>query len=247
MRRPARRGSTSRAGAGTGQIILSEVSWLSTFDRFKPGRRALLGPIGLLVQDWSRPQRGEAPMFDSTLLERLSVVQPLAPLLLYAPTAVYLVWRSATGALGWPLSLALYVLGLLVWSIVEYGVHRGSFHHEPGSEQGLTLVYLFHGVHHAYPDDSRRWMMPVAVTIPVTSLLFLALHAAVGPYALASFGGFLHGYLTYDLLHYYIHRGRVPGRIGRLLRRHHMMHHYKRPDAYFGVSSPLWDVVFRTR
>ena len=61
------------------------------------------------------------------------------------------------------------------------------------------------------------------------------------------FGGFIHGYLTYDLLHYFIHRGRMPTRLGRFLRQYHLVHHYTTPDRHYGVSSPLWDVVFRTR
>jgi sterol desaturase/sphingolipid hydroxylase (fatty acid hydroxylase superfamily) len=48
-------------------------------------------------------------------------------------------------------------------------------------------------------------------------------------------------------VHYYVHRGSVPGRIGRFLRKYHMTHHYAKPDRHFGVSSPLWDLVFRTR
>jgi sterol desaturase/sphingolipid hydroxylase (fatty acid hydroxylase superfamily) len=32
----------------------------------------------------------------------------------------------------------------------------------------------------------------------------------------------------------------------KYLKRYHMAHHYKAPDALYGVSSPMWDVVFRT-
>ena len=38
---------------------------------------------------------------------------------------------------------------------------------------------------------------------------------------------------------------RVPTRVGRYLRQYHLVHHYKTPDRHFGVSSPLWDFVFR--
>ena len=100
-----------------------------------------------------------------------------------------------------------------------------------------------HGVHHAYPDDSRRWVMPLGVTVPIAIVLYLL----AGRLAPAAFGGFLHGYLTYDLLHYFIHRGRLPTPLGRFLRQYHMTHHYATPDRHFGVSSPFWDVVFRTR
>jgi sterol desaturase/sphingolipid hydroxylase (fatty acid hydroxylase superfamily) len=30
-------------------------------------------------------------------------------------------------------------------------------------------------------------------------------------------------------------------------KRYHMQHHYKTPDQRFGVSSPLWDMVFGTK
>ncbi len=104
-----------------------------------------------------------------------------------------------------------------------------------------------HGVHHAYPDDSRRWLIPPIVSIPLASLLFVLFRLVFGPIGVPIFGGFLHGYLTYDLLHYFIHRGKMPGRLGRYLRQYHLTHHYASPDRHFGVSSPLWDVVFRTR
>jgi sterol desaturase/sphingolipid hydroxylase (fatty acid hydroxylase superfamily) len=222
------------------------VSWLSTFKRFRPGPVPLVGPVALLVADWSRPQRGHGPMFDSPLLERLSVVHPAFPTAVYLPAGVYLLWRSTAG-LGLGASLLLYAAGVLIWTLLEYVAHRGSFHHEPQTEGQLAFAYLVHGVHHAYPDDSRRWMMPLSVTIPITLLLFLVCRLALGAFSYGVFAGFIHGYLTYDLLHYFIHRGHMPGRIGRFLRRHHMAHHYTKPDRNFGVSSPLWDLVFRTR
>jgi sterol desaturase/sphingolipid hydroxylase (fatty acid hydroxylase superfamily) len=186
-------------------------------------------------------------MFDSPLLERLAVAHPGLPTAVYVPAGLYLLWLSATGPRGLAMTVLLYLAGLLFWSLLEYGVHRGSFHHEPETEGQVAFVYLVHGVHHAYPDDSRRWMMPLAVTIPILGLIYVIVRAAFGTYANASFAGFMHGYLTYDLVHYYIHKGRMPGRVGKYLRKHHMVHHYAKPESHFGVSSPLWDVVFRTR
>jgi sterol desaturase/sphingolipid hydroxylase (fatty acid hydroxylase superfamily) len=90
-------------------------------------------------------------------------------------------------------------------------------------------------------------MLPPVVTIPLALVLYLLFSAVLGRFAAPVFGGFLHGYLAYDLLHYFIHRGRVPTRFGRYLRQYHLVHHYKTPDRHFGVSSPLWDLVFRTR
>jgi sterol desaturase/sphingolipid hydroxylase (fatty acid hydroxylase superfamily) len=90
-------------------------------------------------------------------------------------------------------------------------------------------------------------VIPIIVSFPILTVLFLLFRLAFGQIGVPMFGGFVHGYLTYDLLHYFIHRGRMPTRLGRYLRQYHLAHHYASPDRHFGVSSPLWDVVFRTR
>jgi sterol desaturase/sphingolipid hydroxylase (fatty acid hydroxylase superfamily) len=38
----------------------------------------------------------------------------------------------------------------------------------------------------------------------------------------------------------------MPTKFGKLVKRHHMRHHFKDPDKDYGVSSPLWDLIFRT-
>ena len=40
---------------------------------------------------------------------------------------------------------------------MEYVIHRFSFHFAPRGYVGVMLAYLIHGVHHAYPEDHRRW------------------------------------------------------------------------------------------
>ena len=221
--------------------------WATTFARFQAGRIPFLGPVGVRVADWSRPQAGRAPMFDETVLERLSVAHPAVPFAVYAPAGVWFLYRAwATGFDVWTLVVA-YVLGLLVWSLVEYAAHRGSFHHTPTTPWQVAYGYVVHGIHHAYPEDSRRWVMPLVVTLPTAGLLYAVFTLALGRAGVPVFAGFIHGYLTYDLLHYFMHRGRMPTPIGRFLRQYHLAHHYKSPDRHFGVSSPLWDVIFRTR
>lgn len=223
------------------------MEWATTFARFRPGRMPLVGPIAVRVADWSKPQAGRALMFDSRLLERVSLAHPALLSAVYAPFGVWLLWR------GWQVGFSLttlagaYVGGLLIWSLLEYVAHRGSFHHVPTTTGQVAYGYIVHGVHHAYPDDSRRWVMPLIVTLPISALLFVLFRSGLGRIGEPIFGGFIHGYLTYDLLHYFIHRGRMPTRLGRFLRQYHLTHHYASPERHFGVSSPLWDLVFRTR
>jgi sterol desaturase/sphingolipid hydroxylase (fatty acid hydroxylase superfamily) len=32
----------------------------------------------------------------------------------------------------------------------------------------------------------------------------------------------------------------------KFIKRYHMAHHFKNPDAIYGVSSPVWDYVLHT-
>jgi sterol desaturase/sphingolipid hydroxylase (fatty acid hydroxylase superfamily) len=59
--------------------------------------------------------------------------------------------------------------------------------------------------------------------------------------------GALIGYLFYDLAHYATHHFPMRSGYWRIIKRNHIMHHYRTPNKRFGVSSPLWDYVFLTR
>jgi sterol desaturase/sphingolipid hydroxylase (fatty acid hydroxylase superfamily) len=222
------------------------MDWVTTFTRFSPGRTAL-GPVEVRVEDWSRPQAGEAPMFDNRLLERLTCAHPGFPLAVYLPAGVALAWYAIrTGVAGGIVAVA-YLSGLFGWTLLEYVAHRVSFHHVPTTPGQVAYGYLVHGVHHAYPEDSRRWVLPIAISFPIAAFIFWLFTLTLGRVAYPAYAGFIHGYLTYDLLHYAIHNGRMPTRLGRWLRQYHLSHHYASPDRHFGVSTPLWDVVFRTK
>ena len=222
------------------------MNWMTTFTRFPPGRTPL-GPVEVRVEDWSHPKAGQAPMFDHPVLERLISAHPALPVAVYFPAGIWLVWYASRSGLAIGPLAAAYSGGLIAWTLMEYITHRISFHHVPTTSGQVAYGYLVHGVHHAYPDDSRRWMIPVVGSIPIAVMFFWLFTLVLGRFAPPAFGGFLHGYLAYDLLHYAIHRGRMPTRLGRFLRQYHLAHHYASPDRHYGVTSPLWDLVFRTK
>ena len=60
------------------------------------------------------------------------------------------------------------------------------------------------------------------------------------------FGGFMLGYIFYDEIHYATHHAPMKFGWWQKVKHHHVLHHYHDPDKGFGVSSPLWDVVFGT-
>lgn len=49
------------------------------------------------------------------------------------------------------------------------------------------------------------------------------------------------------MIHYYLHYG-SPSTFKYLyhIKRYHYQHHFVQHDKGFGISSPLWDYVFRT-
>jgi hypothetical protein len=187
-------------------------------------------------------------LFEADWLESLSHVHPTVPLLLWTPLIAWLLWRALAvysltlSTLGW-----LAAAGLLVWTLTEYLVHRFLFHLPARSAPMRRLTFIVHGVHHQAPDDPSRLLMPPAAAIVAGAVLYLLFWAILGrPWVDPFFAFFLTGYLVYDYVHLAVHRGRPRTRIGRFVRRWHMLHHFTTPGARWGVSSPLWDLVFRT-
>jgi len=59
-------------------------------------------------------------------------------------------------------------------------------------------------------------------------------------------GGVAAGFAGYEFVHYRIHFSQPACAVEERLRARHLAHHFKEPDAIFGVTSRLWDVVFGT-
>jgi sterol desaturase/sphingolipid hydroxylase (fatty acid hydroxylase superfamily) len=141
----------------------------------------------------------------------------------------------------------LFVLiGILLWTILEYIIHRFIFHYMPSSENGKKIHFLVHGVHHDYPRDSTRLVMPLIVSVPLAIIFYLLFFYTAGNYNLNFFAGLVIGYLCYDSIHYATHHFKMNKGISKFLKEYHLRHHYNDPSKSFGVSSPLWDYVFGT-
>jgi sterol desaturase/sphingolipid hydroxylase (fatty acid hydroxylase superfamily) len=194
-------------------------------------------------------------LFKSDFLEFFTHIHPAVVAGIWAPVALYflaraIVRRSRSVS---PLYIVLaFLVGVFVWTLVEYLLHRFVFHFRPRKAWQERLSFLFHGVHHAQPRSKTRLVMPPAVSIPL-ALAFYGLYTLVvgtvlgAPHWVAPlFSGFVTGYLGYDMFHYAMHH--LPMRRGawHWLRRNHMYHHAQTPNLRFGVSSPLWDIVFGT-
>ena len=186
-----------------------------------------------------------ARMFENDILHALSKVHFSVPLFIFLPAIGYFFYLSFgnPGLTGLGI-IALFFAGVLIWSITEYTLHRFVFHFTPTSEFGKKIHFLFHGVHHDYPNDSYRLVMPPAVSLPLAAVFYFFFDAIIsGPELYPFFAGFIFGYLAYDMLHYAIHHVEMEGKIWKTLKSHHLKHHYVDDTKGFGVSSPIWDAI----
>lgn len=132
--------------------------------------------------------------------------------------------------------------GALTWTLLEYWIHRELGHRRTGNPFGVEHVR-----HHA----TTRYFAPswkkACVAAPVVGALGAALAWPVGPLPGAAFAlGLGAMYALYERVHRRAHTHAPRGRYGRWLRRHHFHHHFHAPATNHGVTSPVWDVVFRT-
>jgi sterol desaturase/sphingolipid hydroxylase (fatty acid hydroxylase superfamily) len=220
--------------------------WVTVFERFPSGRIPIIGPIGLMVHDWSKPVDGHPRLFDHSALELVTTAHPRVVLSVYSLLAVALFWSGVDAGLSASVLVRRAAAGIAVWTLTEYLMHRYAFHFVPRTRAGVALAYLSHGVHHAYPRDPDRLVMPLIVSAPIAVVLLLAGRAIGGAGAYPFLGGFAVGYLAYDLIHYSIHRYDTKSGVLNWLRRYHFQHHFAATDRQFGVSTPIWDYVFRT-
>jgi len=187
-------------------------------------------------------------MFKSDFMESLSRVHPSVPLIIFVPVILYMLYLSIFDfKIGLLSIIGLVVFGLFIWTITEYLLHRFVFHWELKSELGARIHFIFHGVHHDYPSDSRRLVMPPSVSIPLATLFYFLFSFLIGNvFVLPFFAGFLTGYLFYDITHYAVHHFNMHSKFWLAIKNHHIKHHYQDPDKGYGVSSPFWDYIFRT-
>jgi len=130
----------------------------------------------------------------------------------------------------------IFASGVFAWTLLEYVIHGVLGHAH------RTFVSGLHEVHHRDPRAVfalRSWI-PVAVAIVGAWWMFGASPGVI------FLGGVAAGFAGYELIHYRIHFSRPVCAVEERMRARHLAHHFREPDAIFGVTTRLWDVVFGT-
>ena len=186
-------------------------------------------------------------MFENPVLEGLTRTNFWFPVTMYyvAAAGIFIYGLFTETFLWWQILLYL-TIGLIVFSFVEYLVHRFLFHFPAVTKKQKEMLYTMHGVHHEFPRDKDRLVMPPVISVLLAIGFFFLFHAVIGKIVYLFYPGFIAGYSTYLFIHYAVHAYRPPNNFLKYLWKHHSLHHYKDTDTAFAVSFPLWDIMFGT-
>lgn len=135
------------------------------------------------------------------------------------------------------------VAGLLSWTLLEYIIHYPLGH----LPKGKTLISAEHIKHHKDILYFSPLLLKLRGAIPLVALVAVASSLALGyAFAIGFTLSVATGWTTYEYLHQSIHVRGPTTWYGRWATRHHLFHHFARPDRNHGVTTPIWDFVFRT-
>ncbi|MBS1506179.1 MAG: sterol desaturase family protein [Bacteroidetes bacterium] len=195
-----------------------------------------------------KPQnQGTKKLFENPVLEKLSRTHISVPLVIFFSYAAGLLYWSITHtSLSVAITVLMFFIGLLAFTLVEYLIHRYVFHMDASTEQRAKMQYTMHGVHHEFPKDKDRLAMPPLLSVTLATLLLIVFRLVLGDFVFSFLPGFLVGYAAYLSVHYMVHAFQPPKNFFKVLWINHSVHHYKNGEVVFGVSSPLWDYVFGT-
>lgn len=112
-------------------------------------------------------------LFDNPVMEVLTKSPWYAIILGWAPVVVY--WLMKSGLHYYETGL-YFLVGIFLWSLIEYLMHRFLFHAEdhflPQFRPLIMLHFLTHGVHHCFPMDRYRLVFPIVPGYIMYNLAF---------------------------------------------------------------------------
>jgi sterol desaturase/sphingolipid hydroxylase (fatty acid hydroxylase superfamily) len=144
--------------------------------------------------------------------------------------------------------IGYFITGLLTWGFYEYATHRWVLHRVPKA-QGFNLPgNITHLRHHADPDSLQRLNVQLQESIPVCIVYCLLAWAITGSWQLTTYlyTGLIAGYFFYEFLDFQAHHGTTRNRVVRYFRKYHLLHHHYDAKVRYGVTSPLFDIIFGT-
>lgn len=159
-------------------------------------------------------------------------------LLLCFPAALMLVLVQSISETAF--QLLLFIQGWMIWTFVEYVLHRFWMHDKKHAKAPIVKT---HNYHHSHPGEitvttfKRIIMMMITVGVIVVAFYLNNYFTLLA--------GIITGVVGYFLMHKMLHLPLSKLLFKRLLR-YHIYHHCKYPNTCFGISVPWWDDLFGT-
>jgi sterol desaturase/sphingolipid hydroxylase (fatty acid hydroxylase superfamily) len=132
------------------------------------------------------------------------------------------------------LGIAMFLLGLFAWTLVEYVIHGFMSHIFE------TFATPLHAAHHRDP----RAVFTVGAWLPVAIVTAIVVPVFGLNLGVILWVGVVTGFLGYELFHYRIHFAEPVCELEQRLRLRHLAHHFAAPGQIFGVTNRWWDRVF---
>jgi sterol desaturase/sphingolipid hydroxylase (fatty acid hydroxylase superfamily) len=199
------------------------------------------------MENYQISNKGSGTIFKNPLLEKLTRTHFAFPVILYFSVGIFSIIYCAVFYHPSLLLIGiLFLCGILIFTLVEYLIHRFVFHFNAETAKEKEIKYKIHGVHHHYPKDRDRLVMPPLLSIVLALIFFIFFRLLFNENGLLLFGGFSCGYSLYLIIHYCVHRYRQPKNFMSFLWKHHSLHHYRSDESAFAVSNPFWDYLFGT-
>lgn len=140
-------------------------------------------------------------------------------------------------------SMAFFVLGIFTWSFAEYAIHNWVGHLGKGRNEFSREHLAHHKDPHYFASTGKK---------ALTTLVVMAVISPLACYAMDLLGGLIYSvgfvitYVFYEVLHRRVHTVAPGWAYTRYMYKHHLLHHFGSPKTNHGVTSPIWDHVFRT-
>lgn len=189
--------------------------------------------------------RGGAVVLMRYVVEFWSDHRPLTLLILFFSFCnISLFATNATQVLQ---TVLCWFLGVAFFYWAEYLIHRFLLH--GGWHQVLKKAYEGHEQHHQKPNDMAFLLTPNRYSLPVYIVLWIVIdlfsHQMVWDASFLS--GVSLAQIYYEWVHFIAHRPIVPyTKFGRLMKKHHLLHHFKSNQFCFGVTNAALDRMFGT-
>src|SRR4051812_8433055 len=101
------------------------------------------------MKEFKVDNKGTRALFDNKVLESLTRTHFAFPVTLYFfISTVAVLYAFIQVQNNWLFNLLMFITGMVIFSFVEYLIHRFLFHFKTDTEKKVHLQYNIHGIHH---------------------------------------------------------------------------------------------------